>query len=311
MTMLCHWNMAMIQTKLMGVTARQGKPTTGEASMRTLLSAGVLALSLTAAAQAAPDWKRVEQVFGRQATEQPGGIRRFSFPRSDLKVMLDGVTIRPALALGSWLAFHPMGSDEAVVMGDLVLNEQELNPVMKVLAEGGIDVTAIHNHLLRAQPATMYMHVQGHGDPTRLAEVLRAALERSGTPLTPPPGGGSSQQEAGLDTATLERTLGHQGKASGGVYQFSIPRAEPIAERGMGVPPSMGTGIVINFQPAGEGKTATTGDFVLTAEEVNPVLRTLREHGIEVTALHNHTRTSGFQRSWRRSFPGEGALEPE
>jgi Domain of Unknown Function (DUF1259) len=256
--------------------------------MRTLLSAGALALSLTAAAQAQPDWKRVEQVFGRQATEQPGDIHRFSFPRSDLKVMLDGVTIRPALALGSWLAFHPMGSDEAVVMGDLVLSEQELNPVMKALAEGGIDVTAIHNHLLRAQPATMYMHVQGHGDPARLAETLRAALERSGTPLTPPSGGDSSQQGVGLDTATLERILGHQGKASGGVYQFSIPRAEPIAERGMGVPPSMGTGIVINFQPAGEGKAATTGDFVLTAEEVNPVLRTLREHGIEITALHNH-----------------------
>src|SRR5215217_5799599 len=232
----------------------------GEGPMRAVLSAGVLAISLTAAtAHAEPDWQRVEQTLGRQAAEQPGGVRRFGLPRSDLKVTLDGVAVRPALALGSWLAFQPAGGDQAMVMGDLVLTEAELNPVMKVLAEGGIEVTAIHNHLLRAQPATMYMHVEGHGDPASLAGTLRAALERSGTPLAPP-AGGSGQQEIGLDTAALERILGHPGKASGGVYQFSIPRAEPIADGGMAVPPSMGTGIAINFQPAGEGEAATTGD---------------------------------------------------
>ena len=256
--------------------------------MRTVLSAGVLALSLTTAAQADPDWKRVEQVFGRQAAEQPGGVHRFSLPRSDLKVTLDGIAIRPALALGSWLAFHPTGGDDAMVMGDLVLTEQELNPVMTVLVEGGIDVTAIHNHLLRAQPATMYMHVEGHGDPAKLAETLRPPLEQSETPRSLPSAARSGEQGSRLDTAALERILGHKGKASGGVYQFSIPRAEPIADGGMGVPPSMGTGIAINFQAVGQGKAATTGDFVLTAGEVNPVLRTLREHGIEVTALHNH-----------------------
>src|SRR5215203_7487512 len=116
----------------------------GEASMRTVLFAGALALSLTTAAHAEPDWKRVEQVFGRQAAEQPGGVHRFSLPRSDLKVTLDGVAIRPALALGSWLAFLPTEGDEAMVMGDLVLTEPELNPVMKVLAGNGIDVTGIH-----------------------------------------------------------------------------------------------------------------------------------------------------------------------
>src|SRR5215203_5349754 len=177
--------------------------------MRTVLSASVLALSLTAAAaHAEPDWQRVEQVLGRQAAEQPGGVRRFGLPRTDLKVTLDGVAVRPALALGSWLAFQPAGGEEAMVMGDLVLTEAELNPVMRVLAEGGIDVTAIHNHLLRAQPATMYMHVEGHGDPAKLAETFRAALEQSGTPLTSP-SGGSGEQEVGLDTAALERGLGH------------------------------------------------------------------------------------------------------
>ena len=176
-----------------------------------------------------------------------------------------------------------------MVMGDLVLTEEEVNPVMSGLVEGGIDVTAIHNHLLRAQPATMYMHVEGHGDPVKLAQTLRLALEQSETPVAFQPAAADAEEQGPtLDTAALERILGHQGKASGGVYQFSIPRAEPIADGGMEVPPSMGTGIAINFQPLDGGKAATTGDFVLTAEEVNPVLRALREHGIEVTALHNH-----------------------
>src|SRR5215203_4373851 len=141
---------------------------TGEASMRTVLSASVLALSLAATAHTEVDWQQVEQVFGRPAPEQPGGVHRFSLPRSDLKVTLDGIAIKPALALGSWLAFHPTEGDEAMVMGDLVLTEPELNPVMKILAGNGIDVTGIHNHLLRAQPATMYLHVEGHGEPLQL-----------------------------------------------------------------------------------------------------------------------------------------------
>jgi Domain of Unknown Function (DUF1259) len=176
-----------------------------------------------------------------------------------------------------------------MVMGDLVLTQEEVNPVMARLAEGGIDVTALHNHLLRAEPATMYMHIEGHGDPVTLAQALRLALEQSKTPVAfLPAAGGAEQQGPKLDTAALEHSLGHRDKASGGVYQFSIPRGETITEGGMALPPSMGTGIAINFQPLDGGKAATTGDFVLTAEEVNPVLRALREHGIEVTALHSH-----------------------
>jgi hypothetical protein len=248
---------------------------------------GAMLVLTTPAGAAEPDWKQIEQVFGRPAPEQPGGVRRFGFPRSDLKVTLDGVVIKPSLALGSWLAFHPTGGDETMVMGDLVLTQDEVNPVMSRLAEDGIEVTALHNHILRAEPATMYMHVEGHGDPVKLAQALRAALEQSKTPLAPS-AGGSGQQDMELDTAALERILGHEGKASGGVYQFSLPRAEAITDRGMEVTPAMGTGIAINFQPLGGGKAATTGDFVLTAEEVNPVLHALRQHGIEVTALHNH-----------------------
>jgi uncharacterized protein DUF1259 len=159
---------------------------------------------------------------------------------------------------------------------------------MKKLEDGGIQVTALHNHLLRAEPATMYMHVMGHGDPVKLAQELHAALSLSETPL----GAGASQPQQppalDLDSAAIDKILGAQGKNNGGILQYGIPRGEKIQESGMPVPPSLGSAIGINFQPTGGGKAAITGDFVLTAKEVNPVATALREHGIEVTAIHNH-----------------------
>ena len=251
-----------------------------------LLGVAMLVGPLAIPASAATDWKVVEQILGRPGPEQPAGVHRFSLPRLDLKVTLDGIAIKPALALGSWLAFQEM-IDQTMVMGDLVLTEAEVGPVMSRLAESGIEITALHNHLLRAQPATMYMHVEGHGDAVQLARSLRLALEQSETPVAFQPAADEAKGPA-FDTGTIERILGHQGKANSGVYQFAIPRAEAINAAGMQVPPSLGTAIAINFQPLDGGKAATTGDFVLTADEVNPVLRALLQHGIEVTAVHNH-----------------------
>ena len=217
----------------------------------------------------------------------PGGVYRVGLPRTDLHVTLDGVELKPGFALGSWLAFRPDGN-ATMVMGDLVLTETEIAPVMTKLAEGGIEITALHNHLLRAQPPTFYMHVLGHGDAVTLATALhdglgpqqdtarRCAAPRAATP------------SIDLDTAMIDRTLGAKGRAAGGVYQFGIARAETIKDGGMEVPVAMGSAEAINFQPTGNGKAAITGDFVLTAAEVNPVLRALRQNGIEVTALHNH-----------------------
>jgi hypothetical protein len=178
--------------------------------------------------------------------------------------------------------------DQGMVMGDLVLTMDEVAPVMTKLAAGGIEVTALHNHLLRNQPFTMYMHVQGNGDPVKLAAVLHAALAESKTPLSAAPTTPTPPPPIDLDTAAIDQTLGAKGANNGGVYQFSIPRAEPIKDNGMDVPPTMGSANAINFQPTGGGKAAITGDFVLTAKEVNPVLKALRDHGIEVTAIHNH-----------------------
>src|SRR5215208_8541115 len=202
-------------------------------------------------------------------------------------------------ALGAWLAFKPVGN-EVMVMGDLVLTQDEINPVLTRLEQGGVEITTLHNHLLRSSPATMYMHGHGHGEPSKLATTLREALNASKTPFGAETAGispqaaaqatttASTEQKLDLDTAALDQALGRKGKVNGGVYQVSVPRAEAIKDSGMEVPEATGSGIAINFQPTGAGKAAITGDFVLTADEVNPVLRVLRANGIEVTALHNH-----------------------
>jgi biotin operon repressor len=265
--------------------------------VRTTLKAAALCMMLPVAAGAADaDWAKVADALGKPGTEMPGGVYRVGLPRTDLRVKLDGVDIKPTLALGSWLAFQGKG-DMTMVMGDLVLTEDEVGPVMKKLAESGIEITALHNHLLRAQPSTLYMHVLGHGDPAKLAAALHDGLALSKTPLGNATASVSSQAPAAgneqparldLDTAMIDQVLGAKGKAVGGVYQVGIPRAETIKDGGMEVPVAMGSAEAINFQPTGGGKAAITGDFVLTAGEVNPVLRTLRENGIEVTAVHNH-----------------------
>jgi hypothetical protein len=233
------------------------------------------------------DWGPVGKALGKDGAVQPGGVYKVSLPRTDLHVTLDGVALKPGFALGSWLGFQTMGNG-AMVMGDLVLTQDEINPVMKKLEESGIAVTGLHNHLLRADPATMYMHVLGQGDPVALGNALHAALMLSKTPLGGAAPGSAPSDAIDLDTAQIDQALGAQGKVNGGVLQYTVARQEKVDESGMTVPPALGTAIGINFQPTGNGKAAITGDFVLTAQEVNPVIKALRESGIEVTALHNH-----------------------
>ena len=248
-------------------------------------------------------WTTVQQALGGTGTMQPGDVLKFGFPRSDLHVTVDGVALKPALALGSWVAFKRMASGanaSAMVMGDLVLTEDEVGPVMLALQQRGIQQTALHNHVLHESPRVMYMHIMAHGDAARIAADIRAALGESRTPMPAASGATVNAPAAAspvpaapleLDTAALARTLGVSGKVNGGVYQVSVPRKDRVTDHGMEVPPSMGVATAINFQPTGGGKAAITGDFVMTANEVNPVIRALREHGILVTALHSHMLT--------------------
>lgn len=230
-------------------------------------------------------WSKVDEAMGRPAAVTQD-VHRYPFPRTDLTVTLDGVTIKPSLALGGWVAFKPMGG-EAMVMGDIVLLETEIEPVMAKLIEGGLDITAIHNHLLRASPATFYMHVGGQGDPAKIAKAIHDALAISKTPMTAPP---ATPPAIDLDSAQIEQIIGAKGQANGGVLQFNVPRRDAVTMDGMQMAPvgPMGVAEAINFQPTGNGKAAITGDFVLIDTEVNPVLKTLRANGIDVTALHSH-----------------------
>jgi hypothetical protein len=233
------------------------------------------------------NWSQVDDVLGRKAAVS-GDVHRYGFPRTDLSVTLDGVAIKPALALGGWVAFKPMHGG-AMVMGDLVMLDSEVNPVMLKMIEGGLDITAVHNHLLRASPATFYMHVAGQGDPVKLATAIRDGLAASKTPgVVPAPA--AAPPAIDLDTAQLDQIIGVKGQANGGVYQFNVPRRDAVKMDGMPMTPPapMGVAIGINFQPTGNGKAAITGDFVMTSEEVNPVIKALRANGIEVTALHSH-----------------------
>ena len=260
--------------------------TPGPALLPVLALAAALHAGAPVAHAQQVDWTAVDAAMGRTGAEQPGNVRRYSMPRGDLRVTVQGVAIRPSFALGSWVAMTPHG-DGVMAMGDLVLREDELSPVIDALQAAGIEQTAIHHHLVRETPRILYVHVHGMGDPVKLAQGVRAALARTGTPA-PAPASTAAPAPLDLDTAAIARTLGHAGRVNGGVYQVSVPRAEAIREDGMEVPASMGLATAINFQPTGGGKAAITGDFVMLASEVNPVIRALREHGIELVSLHNH-----------------------
>jgi hypothetical protein len=233
------------------------------------------------------EWKRVQDVFGFAGDMLPENVIRFNMPRKDLHVTVGGTEVKPGLALGAWAAFHRMGKNDAMIMGDLVLTDDEVTPVMRALRDGGVEVTALHNHLLGESPRILYIHMGGHGDPVKLAQAVKNAVALTKTPL---PQGGSSpeSQDLGFDVAAVNKIMGSQGKVSGGVLHYNFPRAEKLTEEGMDTPPSMGAGTAINFQPTGNGRAAIAGDFAMTGKEVGPVMKALQEHGIETVALHSH-----------------------
>jgi hypothetical protein len=231
------------------------------------------------------DWDAVGQAIGKEGEVMDGGVYRVEFPRSDLDVTSAGMRIEPSLSLGSYAAFVPMQNGEAMVMGDLVLTEDELNPVISSLQENGLRQTAVHKHLLEQDPPIWWQHFEGTGAPVELAGAINEALSLTDTPME---ASSSQPKELGLDTDRLDEIIGHEGENTGSTYNFSIPRAEPVTVDGLEIPASAGIATVMNFQPTGGGKAAINGDFVMTADEVDPVIEALRENGIEVVSLHNH-----------------------
>jgi hypothetical protein len=229
------------------------------------------------------DWRGVEKVLGRNGTVL-GEMLKITFPRSDLSVKVGEVAVEPGLALTSWIGFKNMGK-QAMMMGDLVLLESEVAPVTAKLVESGVSITAIHNHLIGLTPFVMYLHFSGEGDAEKLAGAMRSALASTHTPLeaTAP----SVSPAMKVNWAAVEAILGKSGLKKGQLFQVSFPRKEKIMEKGMEVPSYLGMATGFTLQMVGS-KAATTGDFVLLADEVNPVITALVGHGLTVTAIHSH-----------------------
>ena len=237
-----------------------------------------------ASAQSTLDTAAIDSALARKGEWQKDGIvYRIGMARSDLHMSVGGVKIDPGLALGSWIAFRTAGPD-VVAHGDLVLMEEEIDPVISKLFEGGFEITALHNHVLRETPSVMYLHFWGRGKEAALAKALRAALDVTKTPPPSPP----PSQSPGFDVDRVQAVLGRNGTVRGVVLGVSVPRRETIRMHGVELPPSMGMATALNFQSAGDGKVVATGDYVLTADEVNPVARALRQHGVGITSLHSH-----------------------
>jgi hypothetical protein len=245
-------------------------------------------LSLAGIAGSETTWDAVDKALGQAGKSLAGDVQKYAWPRRDLEVTLGAVRVEPALALGSWAGFKTMAGGQTMAMGDLVLLASEVNPVIRALQAGGLDVLAVHNHLTGETPEIVYVHFGGHGQPETLARALRSALDATKTPLSAPvgaPAGPSMAERAALDK--LQEVLGRKGSMAGRVLQVGVPRAAKIEEAGAEVPPSLGMANSLNFQVV-DNRVATTGDFVLIADEVNPVIRELEAHGLQVTALHSH-----------------------
>ncbi|HXU21487.1 MAG TPA: DUF1259 domain-containing protein [Verrucomicrobiae bacterium] len=274
---------------------------------RLLMVISILVFPIVVSAQEL-DIAKIDQVLGRSG-QKTGDVYKVGFPRTDLHVVVHGVAIKPGFALGSWAAFSG-SSANARVMGDLVLLQDEVNPVMEKLRSAGFEITAVHNHLIDESPRVMYMHYMGHGPAAQLASSLRAALAVSKTPLGKP-AATAEPSSAPAWVKTVEDAVGRKGSFKGGVLAFGIPRANAVTMGGMTIAPAEGVAESINFQDAGPGKVATTGDFVMTAEEVNPVISTLEQHHISVMALHSHMLAEQprlfFMHFWSVGSPGSVA----
>nr|WTB35145.1 DUF1259 domain-containing protein [Streptomyces sp. NBC_00830] len=234
----------------------------------------------------AADWKPVADTLGRTGTLMNGTVYRVPLPRTDLTVTSQGVTIKPGLSLGGYAAFAKY-KHETMLMGDLVVTEDELPKVTDALQAAGIEQTALHKHLLQQSPAIWWTHVHAMGNPVTLAKGLKSALAATAIPpASPPP---ATQPPIALDTAGIDKALGRKGTADGGIYKFSIARANTVTDGTHVLPPAFGITTGINFQPLGGNKAAINGDFVMTAPEVQKVIQALRKGNIDIVELHNHS----------------------
>ena len=225
----------------------------------------------------------IAKAMGKEG-DLTGEMYRVSFPRSDLTVKVGNVVIKPALALMSWAAFVKSGTT-AITYGDLVLLDDEINPVISKLEERGIELSALHNHLLHEDPRIMYIHFVGRGNEVEMAKGIREALALTKSPLVSTPASPEAKPELAKE---IERIIGYEGSMGGGVFHITVPRNDVhVHAMDAAIPGSMGMNTPLNFQFDGKN-AAINGDFMLLPAELNPVIKILRANGIEVASVHNH-----------------------
>jgi hypothetical protein len=271
--------------------------------------AGAAAAQAPAPKPAGLDTAAIDRAIGKTGQPMAGDVYRVAFPRTDLNVTVGSVKVKAGFALGSWAAFKAAAGG-AVAHGDLVLTDTEINPVISALQQHGFEITALHNHLINESPSVMYLHFWGKGDATMLAQSVKDALSKTKTPMSAAPAPAATTGAADdLPADQIQQAIGLKGTVTNGVLGLSQPRPETIQMMGVTLPPSMGMATAINFQSAGNGKVAATGDFVMIADEVNKVARALRQHDIAITALHNHMLHGSpelyFMHFWAVGAPAE------
>ena len=281
--------------------------------MKTFRAMGLLfAAAAAAAAQNMPaDYAGVLKTLGKQG-DYKSNVLKVNIPRNDLKVTIDGIATPTPFGFGGWLAMTKGNGGEDVMMGDLVLLEDEVNPVMSALLSNGLEVTALHNHFFFESPRIFYMHVHGHGKADDLARMAKPAVDLigKGSPQhqSTVTGGGSNISGGAIDTAKIARLVGHEGEQSGQVYKITIGRDDiPLKEMGAPINARMGLNTWAAFFGT-DANAEIAGDVAMLAGEVTPVLKALRDNGLNVVAIHNHM-TGGQPMVYFLHYWGTGTTE--
>jgi hypothetical protein len=256
----------------------------------TLLAAAALSAAAPVRAQDVPaEYQQVLTTLGKQG-DFKDKVLKVNIPRNDVKVTVAGVATPTPFGFGGWVAMTKGDGGHEVLMGDLVLLQDEVNPVMSALLDNGLDVTALHNHFFWDEPRVFYMHVHGHGTAAELAQKLKPAIDRIGksgagsAPATP----AASTPVPSLNTARLIEIVGAQGEQTGAVYKFTLPRNDlKVVEMGAAINARMGLNTWAAFTGTNE-KAAIAGDVAMLESEVTPVLKALRKNGLDVVAIHHH-----------------------
>jgi len=249
----------------------------------------IAAIMTVVPASAGTDWKPVQEIFGRKG-EVDHGVLRVTFERSDLQVTKDGVPVSADLVFDCWYGFWPMKSGDVMLMGDTCVREDELPAVEKEIHEQGLDLTALHNHLVGETPKIMFLHLSGHGTPSELARKVKAVLARTSTPTGPKK---EETEKEKPNWSSIISVLGKPDESEGDIIEYGFHRRERLTMDGESLPSTdaLETAPEVKFQILKDGRAVTYGEMILTANEVAPVFHVLVENGIEVDALHNHMTT--------------------